>query len=142
MECELIMSSLTTLALRVNTTDPLFFTSSDNGHMTKKKIILDFDPKKFSVSFDDFVRFLDGVSINSVCSHCGTDSKWSLDTGNGENEEDEEWDNLTVYQRSYAEDTLFRPYYVMNCNHCGVGRQFNAVTVTEWLNENQERSDG
>ncbi|RRW54389.1 hypothetical protein [Pseudomonas moraviensis] len=100
----------------------------------EKSEIVEFDVNEFKVSFDDFIRFLDGVPVNSVCVHCEADGEWSLDTGNDEKSDDD----LTIYRRPYAEGALFRPYFVMSCGNCGFVRQVNATTVIDWLEENKE----
>ncbi|AJZ97268.1 hypothetical protein PFLUOLIPICF7_19140 [Pseudomonas simiae] len=99
---------------------------------TKSEIEI-YEDLRFRVSFDDFIRFLEGVPVTPVCANCGSSGKWALATGNGENEND--YGGVTIYKMSYANDTLFRPFYSMSCRKCGSLRQFNAELVVNWLKD-------
>ncbi|MEX5557973.1 hypothetical protein Q1J45_10385 [Pseudomonas rhodesiae] len=92
-----------------------------------------YDDHRFQVSFDEFIRFLEGVPVNPVCANCGSAGKWALATGNGEGEKD--FSGVTIYRMAYANDSLFRPYYSMSCRTCGTMRHFNAELVVNWLKD-------
>lgn len=93
------------------------------------------------ISFADFIRFLDGVEMKTECTECGTEAKWGVDTGNGDTEQEDDFDFLTVYKMPYAKKRVFRTFFAMSCENCGSYRHIYADRVQMWLDQNKDVKD-
>lgn len=98
----------------------------------------EYDSAEFIISFDDFIRFLDGVQMSSTCSGCGAEDQWTVHTSNQDDStEEDDWE-LTIYKMNFAASKTFRPALMMNCAVCGTIRSLDASVVSNWLKENPE----
>ncbi|MDR6949834.1 hypothetical protein J2Y39_004459 [Pseudomonas sp. 2957] len=94
---------------------------------------VNFDPEKFRVSYDDFIRFLDGVSMSMVCPHCGTSGEWNVFTGNADGSDDQV---LTTYKMPIAGTNFYRMSFAMSCENCGTYRSIYTQRVISWILDN------
>lgn len=90
------------------------------------------EDEHFKVNSEDFMRYLNGVNMNTACSECNTDSQWSVDFGNDAGG-DPDPEYLTVYRMNFAKAGVFRTFYAMNCDNCGAYRNIFAQKVVDWL---------
>jgi len=96
----------------------------------------DFNSAEFIISFDDFIRFLDGVNMSGKCTGCESEDQWTVHTTNSpDSDVEDDWD-LTVYKLSFASNQTFRPALMMNCAVCGTIRSIEASVVINWLKSN------
>lgn len=87
---------------------------------------------KFSVTVEDFIRFLEAKTFESECPACHT-ANWTV-IGSGENE-------MTYRLITPMRDGP-RPNFVnflgIYCNECGFVRQHLAKVVRRWVDDNPE----
>jgi len=93
------------------------------------------EDEHFKVNSSDFMRYLNGVNMNTACSECGAEFQWSVDFGNDAGN-DPDPDHLTVYRMNFAKAGVFRTFYAMNCDNCGSYRHIYAQKVVDWIAAN------
>lgn len=89
-----------------------------------------------AVSSDDFIRFLESISINDQCPVCETD-RWTIIC----TPEDEETPETKYAYRAVAPlrdgpKPMNLSSFSLYCNNCGYLRQHVAKVVRAWVREN------
>lgn len=87
-------------------------------------------PHKFSVSMDDFIRFLVSKTNDSVCPACGT-GHWTV-IGSATNDMAF---RMVTQLRDGPSSTQINTF-ALSCNECGFVRQHLARKVREWVDSN------
>ena len=87
---------------------------------------------KFSVTVDDFIRFLEEKSFESKCPSCGS-AAWTV-IGSGATEMTY---RLITQMRDGPSPTYLNSLGIY-CNECGFIRQHIAKVVKRWVDENPE----